>query len=559
METEQAYWMLNVGRWTRNTNETEMVRRIGEVLLSESPDNAVVLATVAQSRYYTGRQEEAIPLVREALDDLMDSKLTNYQDRKMISDLITIMSPREKEKYLADLDERIDIEGVSLARLFIRGQLLDSLDRTALSLENYRKAYELSSDNLTLSREYILAMRDDGRDVALSRVLSANLKRSSLMESFQWRSLTDIYRNLFDPIRGIKTARRDQTSLGQIDTLQLLDSMNKRDEAQTAFRRFLIQQRNNGRFSMYYWPEAPGLGGLIAFLEKQGKQKNNKLQEQVYLALADLPASEMEYAATLRAVQPDRQNVTGLIEGLVRANQLNHHRQILIDNSTEYERRDALNIVDRQMLHTLYRENPTQLPELLHQPAQASLSTLTIGSAEDLNNLIHVLPPAEQLKGRTRITKLFSPTPLNVWSDEIVLKNIESLEKENNPSSITKELDRLRSHYAKSPTTDHRIKDAIARLAAAADQYDVYLVTIKKIFDEIRYDQSSGKYDVRQLLPPASKMKDSVRYLQALIKEIKDQQAAEKMKRSDATRNLVLIGVWCKENNLTDPGQILIG
>jgi tetratricopeptide (TPR) repeat protein len=598
-EPSQAYWILNRSGWNHNSHQREVPRRIGEILLNESPNDTTVLITVARSRENAGLHDEAISLIQEAMENLLGAKLMEYQDDQMVNDLVEIMNHQQQIQALEDLTERLDIEGKSPARLFIRGRLLEALDRTDQAVADYRSAFEMAPNNPMLSRKVIMKLRENGQEVELSRVLAAYLTRTSIMESFQWRSLTDIYRNIFNPLAALQTVKKDETPLSLIDTMQILNSMGRKDQVKIALRRYLIRNRNEGKFYSPYWPESSSMGGLSEFLTK--KNKKTQPPERLFVALADLPGSEEEYFSMLLAARPERSDITSLIDGILKATSYNQTRKQLIKSFVELDNRDALNIKDRRLLLALVQDNPEEVPEEILKIVEASAfqfglfdtSTLDIiakikltkkqssqalaiiklqmifdiqtghffrgdNPRENIDQIVALLPKDQQPHVQMKLLKIINPNPLNLWSNVSIARQIESSSLGNNREKKLHEIRILKDQIDKLPISDPQVLIALAQAEAGIDEYDLFKETIKKIFTDKKDSDRSDDYDYRECLPPAGEMKDPSRYIQAIVNDIETRHAAGQINRSDATHAFALIGFWCSENNLNDQARGLM-
>jgi tetratricopeptide (TPR) repeat protein len=416
-ESGGNYYGLSQWDWNRNDLQPELGRQIGEILLGEAPNDVSTLIAVAVARETAGRHDEAVPLVREAIEGLLAVRTVDFQHKRMVDDAGRVLGPVELDSILTDLQDREAIEGVTPMLLLIRGLLLQAADRRADAVTALRSAFESAPTNHALSRTFITACQQDGRLVELSRSLAANLTSSAVTESYEWRTLTEAYHDLFDPAASVAAARRDESPLGPVYSLWAARPIAQPAETLTALRRMMCRNRESGRVYTPFWPAETTLGGLVGFRETA---RAPVVRRGLFEALADLPFARDEYQALLCGAAPNRNDVKGLVAGLRQAIVSQGTRRSALAELVALDRRDALTVTDRALLIALAADVPEDLPEdagptidrILAQAdaASSSLSKPDDADLADLNEVVTSPASDENARRAVAICRRISTT-----------------------------------------------------------------------------------------------------------------------------------------------------
>lgn len=595
---------LALALWNRNPACPELGSQLGEVLLSENPNETSVLVSVAVARANAGKHDEALPLIKEALESLLGGKQIESEQERMLNSLIGIMRPADLEAAITDLADRQEIEPPTATLRFVHGLLLEAADRRVEALAAFRGAFELAPGNRTFSRKVITSMKESQRCAELASLLSSHLTKSTIMESYEWRTLTELYYDLFNPLAALGTVHRDETPLAPVELMRILRRLGRFDDVRTAFRRFMTRNRDDGRFYTPFWPPDSAGGGMLEFLDKQltPMWKRTRLFE----ALADVPFAEEEYAGMLLGAGPKRRDVPGLIDGLLKATRINGTRDKLIGALLEASRRDALTAKDRLLLLALAAEDPAALPAPLAerlaemipylQPTDTvNLTTLarvclSRGQAEAARWILRWLLAADLLKGRTmsrtedrlgridqylatwpeaqrpeqraRLTAQLSPTPVDDPSDDYDSAWLDRLAAEGDKAEVDRRVEQLRKRLGadRSAGRYRALRTAIARRDAAAGRLDEFQVQANCLLDMVG---RSGElllqqFDPRDLLPAAREMADPARFLDAVVSGIHTRRAEGKLGASVATRHLCLMASWAADHGFTEEARGIV-
>ena len=604
LRRDRAYSDVTAGRWHRNAANPEFGRRLGEVLLSEMPNETAVLTAVAVARNHAGLHDEAMLLADEALEALLAPKQPDFQQAQMWTDLAALMQPEDLQETLAEVGDLADIEGATPTLLHARGVLLEAVGQRMEALDAYRSAFKLAPTNRSFSRKVIRLLRESGREAALARLLSAHLIKSTIMESFEWRTLATVYCNLYDPARAAAAAQRLEGPLRASQVMYAARMMGRTDEVRTVFRSFLINNRNRGRFYNPFWPVDPSPGGMSAYLHARPRRARTTM----FAAVADLPFAEAEFAALLDAAPPDRRDVPGLVAGLARATAFSKTRAGLLDTLLDAHRNRALTTKDYGVILELAKDDPQALPEPLTQglgdflmhldPTNVeTAATLTAlaqfyvargnsGRAqrilrwlvaydlrsgrksawledrlERLDQYLAALDPEARVRKHRRLLRHLSPTPLDAPSDQLDAALLErwaaagdAAELEAQLATRCKLLDECPSAHS-YPT----LCAAMAQGYASTGRFDDFAAMVELALTP---PPSGWAFlhppDARKMLPPADVLDDPASYVEFIATRVEARASNRVLAPRCATQALCLAGLWCAENGLRNQACALL-
>ncbi|UCG16016.1 MAG: VWA domain-containing protein [Phycisphaerales bacterium] len=593
------------GGWNRNPSQPEIGRRIGEILLGEMPNELAVLVATAAARNNAGQHDQAMLLVGEAVDLLLSVNEPGSAQSRMWDDLTAVMEAADCREIIADLTDRADIEGVTPSLLYGKGVMLLKIDRQADAVDAFIAAFELSPGNRTLSRSVIRLLKESGRERELAHLLSTHLTRSSIMESYEWRTLTVLYCNLYDPLAAAQAARQLEGPLGPVEIMRIARMMGKFDEVRAVFRRFLITNRNQGRFYNLFWPQDPAPGGMVDYLtsQKAGRRKRHTM----FTGIADLPFAQEEFAALLQAAPPDRRDVPGLVDGLARATQSSGTREPLIADLVRAHGLNALTAKDRRTIIALVENDATTVPEALagsldglptyldptdfedqqvlwaiarfHRAAgrieharnilrwlvaydllTGPTSTRVDERFERLDDYLTVVPETHRQARRSRWMDFLAPTPLSSPSAAFVDALLERWATVSDPVERDRRRQELRKRLQADPSEGALWYALIARCEAAAGDLDAFAASLTKVFSAVndRGGALAVPLDLRKALPPARDLDNPTRYVDAVASGAVSAGTSGTLSRTGVTRGLCLLGQWCVDNGLLEHAKSIL-
>ncbi|HUU83891.1 MAG TPA: hypothetical protein VM243_10340, partial [Phycisphaerae bacterium] len=598
-----AYSLLNRARWNRNRRQPELIRRIGELLLSESPNAPPILVTVATARQNAGAHDEAVLLVGEVLDTLLAVQVPQYQERRMLGDLIELLTPAEIDEFLLDVNDRIDIEGPTPTLLFAKGQLLDAADRPDEACDAVTVAFEMASGNRVFSRSLISILDENGQEVRLSRLLARYLTRSTIMESYEWRRLQRAYVSLHDPVRAAEAGRKNQSPLAPVDAMYVARMTGADERVRTTLRRFLITNRNKGRFFSSYWPEDPEASGMASYLADEQVDRRNR--PNLFQALAGLDFAEPEYVGLLRAAPPWRRDAEGLIRGLAEASRHNDHCDRRFAELLDIQQRGALSAKDRGLILALAAPDAAAVPDALIRELDATLmqcdptdvATLTAlaqaardrgdagraghiwhwivandllsghsvsrlqDSLQHMDEYLATLPEEERTPTRRALSAWLAPAPLDRPTDALEAARLERWADLDDPAELQRRVAEARELVPADPEDGRfpMLAAAIAKHDAAAGRFDEFVtMAARAAGSQQMVLLSSRLIDCRKVLPPVGELDDPQRYVDAVAQLIEQRRDAGSLRRADATRSTCLLGRWCAQNGLADSAMSLL-
>lgn len=598
-ESASAYTLVSQSAWNRNRRCPEVGRKLGEILLGESTSETPVLVAVAVARETAGAHDEALPLAREALEALLAVKKIEHDHKRMIDSIAEILRPDEIEAALADLQDRMQIEQPAPALLFAKGLLMEGSGRRADAITAFRAAFEMAPSQNTYSRKIISALRQSGRHLELAELLSKHLTKSTIMESYEWRTLTELNYDLWRLPDAMRAAQRDETALAPVDMMRIARRMGRPDDVRTIFRRFLTRNRDDGRFYTPFWPAESSPGGIPGFIERTEVPMWKRAR--LFEALADLPFAEEEFQGLLLAARPERKDIPGLIDGIRRATRLNGTRGELARQLAEAIQRDALTVKDRQMILAIAQEDPAALPEpllaaadeiLVHADPADTVTLTTLARFFQARNrtdrarsIFKWVIAADVLDGRTssrmdnpfdrldaylsllgeqerhRVGMRFladvAPTPVDALSDAFDAARLDRLAGAVPAAEFEAELQRVRSDVEDDRTgwRYRGLRAALARRDAAAGRVEAFARQVNVCFRAARSESIYEQHvDPGTMLPPVASIKQPEACIDAIIGAIASARADRALGGESATCSLSLLAAWCFRSEMAAKG-----
>ncbi|MCP4248789.1 MAG: hypothetical protein GY778_17230, partial [bacterium] len=604
LEPGKAYSRININRWTRSRSQSELGRRIGEVLLSEMPNETAMLATVAVARHNAGLHDEALLLAVEAFDALAARSEADFATRRMMEDVAGLMTSTELEEALEDLEDREVIEGVTPTLLLGKAIILAQLDRRADAADALQAAYEAAPDVRAISRKLIVTLKADGQQARLARLLDAHLAKSTIMEAYEWRTLATLHDNLFKPKAALRAAQKDQTVLGPVETMRIARLMGNDDRVRSIFRRLTAGNRAKGRHYTPTWPAEVSQRGMEAYLvERTGPQRR---RTGLFVALADLPFAIQEFSSLLAAAPPGRRDAPGLIDGLLAAADDGAGRDRLLRAVSNAHDRGAATFKEHRLLVGLAAREPGDLPEalagrlgdLLAHTDPTDVETMTAladirqarGDRETagrilrwvvsyeslighkstrlpdrlkrLDSYLDLLPEAQRQTERTLLLDCLAPTPLDRPDDAV--ESARARRWADAPPTAEGD-DRIRSLRQRVRADDasgnqyRSLAAAIARADAAAGRFARFVSMLHIAFSPPDNTQRAATVlDCFAVLPPADQLDQPERYAEAVAQAIQDRRIEGDLGRLPAARSLCLLGRWCADHGLSEHARSLL-
>ncbi len=587
------------GGWVRGRAQPELARRLAEVLLSESPNDPAVMVAAAAARDNVGLHDEAMPLAKEAIEALLNVKKPTSEHARLIAEAARIMRPDEIRATIADLDERQQIEGPSAMRSLVKAVLVDAAGDKAEAIAAYRSAFEMQPGERIFVSKLISALKQSGRSVELARLLATHLRKSSIMETYEWYTLVTLYCELFDPLKAMQAAQKIETVQGPVEVMRIARSMGRTEDILTTFRRLYTKNRDSGRFYSPAWPAPPSPGGMLGYLARL----QDRGWGRAFSALADLPFAQEEFTALLLAAPPQQGDVLALIDGLLRATRLNNSRPALVDSLADAWQRQALTDKDRRMIVALAKEDPANITDallpalediVLHTPPgdAATLTTLArvyrargspdrarrilrwvvisdmrsgrAGGSERFSRMeeyLAALPDNERAAARRKLLAGLEPTPLDEPTDAFDSEWLTCWAAAGEPAELNRRVEMIRKRIesAEAEATPRLLAATLARFDAEAGRFEAFKTMVACACRGLREESLNVQvFDCRALLPPANRMKDPARYVDAVVAALEAPRTDGTLSQAGVTHLLCLVGDWCVENSLREKAEAIL-
>lgn len=597
LEPERAYGLLTRGQWHRPTaalrespGHAELRRRIAGLLLAEAGDVPAVQAAAAVALHHAGQPEQARTLARAAIDAVLDATEPTFEHARILGDLLACAAPAELDDWLAQVDSHVAAAGPTPMSQLVRGMLLEAADRPGPALEALRAAFTAAPNNRVISRRLINAFESSGRVAELARLLSDHLTASTVMESFEWRTLARLATDLYAPRAALAAALKDATPLGPVTVLKIRHLAGDAAQVRDTLRQFLAAGRAAERFWDPFWPDDPAPGGLAGFLATRPVRPTGR--PRLLAGLADLPGAAREYAALLQAALPEQRDIPGLIEGLVRASRPADLRAALAARLSDAHRRGALTHADRRLALALAADDPEHMPAGLApllaevprctdpgdaealatlarirvargEPAEAApiLAWLTAQDAlgaytsarlderlERHDAYVACAPGSARTTLDARLLRSLTPTPVDRPSDAVEAARFERAQAAAAVPPDPAGRERLRA-LALAPSGRARFPlsaAALARAAAAAGRWDEFTLLATEALGaagDQRLDVP--RLDLDQVLPAPDALADPAEPVRRLVALVAQAVGDGRLQRAAAVRSLCLLAHWC--------------
>lgn len=601
-DPERIYYELQRHEWFANPNQRELGTSIGKVLLEESPAMPGVQITAALAFENGGLHDEALALAREVLKAEAAIREPDFKDVRILGNVVSVMT---REERVNAIDMLAREEGsVTPMTSYIRGSILESLGRYPEAAEAYRAAYKASPSNRVLSRNIISFMKKRGRLRELAELLSDHLLKSTIMESFEWRTLAATFRELYNPLAAVRAAQKDTGPLGPLEVMYVNRMMGRHEEILRSMRRFLIKNRNKGRFYSPTWRRTDPLKGMAGYFS-EAKRSGALNRITFSQELAGLPFAGDEFFAYLQAASPNRRDVPGLIGALVKAAASIEGLQAKFASSLmRLKERGALTIKDRRLLPSVVagqdaarlRDLRAALDELLiHTEGGGSLRE-DEGRRMELAGLYKTLKAEKRarsilewqiaLDGRKEYPTRSADSWFDRFREYLALCPLDEREREHrrwllqwDPSpleGLNDNLDALRLKGWIDHGDDREVESRLAKLegklkedtsgkpfralrTVMAQQYarteriEKFSGTVEELLiDSARAGKVTVHLDCRELLPRAEDLRKPGRWVERVVSLIDNALDEGLIFSEDAVPALCLAGYWCVESGLTE-------
>ncbi len=600
IQPDRAFSTINQGNWNRNPNAPQSGRRLGEIILSERPTDVVVLTATAVARKNADSYPDAAVLAQEAIDALLAVKEPDFSFGRMFNDLASVLNSDDLATVLDDLELLGEVEGETPTLLYAQAILQGAAGKQDKSLAAIQKAYAISPSNRTISRRVINMMEKSGDELALSRILAAHLTKATIMESYEWRTLGNLYVNLHDLENAIRTARNDKTLLGICREIQLARMMGDNQLVHSLFRSLISENRNAGRSFVPTWPadvSPDGLEGYLAGLESKKYDRKNLFYE-----LADMPFAKDEYFHLLRATQPDNRTVPAIVRALSRvclssgtademfdqlfkaadSQSLTRKDRLLLLSITEQEipNNDKLEPVLVELLmhtdpadtETLYRlamiekrrgnvkRAHSVLSWIVGYDCNKSHSSLNLDKRlKRIDDWLAVTDEGRRCTECERICRSLKNTPLDNPVPEVMRGRLKLCA--GAVGYLKTQISEIRKTI--QDDSDRRQRglwaEVIAGYEAAYGSFEDFVLDVDLCVQFLSATETStSMIDCRDLLPPATALADPDHYAGAIMNRLNKGVDDGSIKAETAVRSICLLGLWYQDNDLPDGARRML-
>ena len=539
-----------------------------------------------------GERDAGVAAAKKALQLIRSQPTLKYDEVRMLGDLVDAI-PRD---VLAELVPDQPRDGATETEYFVRAALLEALDRTSDCLAALRTAYERSPENRSINRRLISRSERVGQIAMLAKLLYENLSRSTIMESYEWRTLAHLQLSLFKPADAMSAAQHDASPLGPVTVLQAAMFAGDLDYAWTTLQQFAATGPSAERHWDPTWPDEPSQNGIIGWLAAQ--QPLHLKRTSLFRAVSELPQVEAAYTDWIRAALPGERNVAGMADGLVDAWRQKGVAAEQLDVLQQLVQDDAATVHDDWLLLQLLSTAPDATAEAAttdyllasvdldnydqlrllanchNLPAQAQsdvLLWLMVSGGQygyrttrldqridDIKEYIASLPAEARADMTQRLNRFLEPTPLDAPSDSIMAAKLEWLFTVN-PVLAETELDACRQQIASNDVLRSYPQTAriLARAAAAKQDWEQcrQYVDAALMLNPTRRT-TEQVIDTRSLLPDrdAETLEQTVTFVSERLSELYEQS---RIARDTYVRSLALLAYACCEREVPELANAL--
>ncbi len=439
--------------------------RLAEILLQELPGSVSIQILAATARNNAGQPDQAYALAQEALESILAVPNPDFQVRAMLLDLVKILSPVQIDTLLQEWSDRREIEGDTAALAYATSIFLERIGKIPQARDACHDAFVLGTTNRAISRKLITLLDGSNAGADMIESFAQHLMQNGMMESLEWRNLTRFNVDLYRPLNALKAATHIESPLAPIDRIGIYYMMGRDDILTLTLRRFLIANRNEGKFYAPFWPWAVATNGMNGYFLEQENLPRARLR--LFEGLAPLEFSPVEFQGLLVSAPPLRKDVEGIANGVVAA--MRYHGRIaeVLKQLNEYRTQQALNLKDLGVLLQLMLQSPeavsadlksvvnryryqidmtdTGAVELLGevyrsiQDSQRAVNLyrwlvsidmvsenegIKFGKNEHLENYLSMVPAGQRPRLMTRYLALTQPLHYTEWSDSYDARRI---------------------------------------------------------------------------------------------------------------------------------------
>ena len=182
--------------------------------------------------------DEAQAVMLGAIEQILTQKKLKYHGQKLLEELIKSLPSDDVDALKALLEKQAKQDGMTVSLAFAKAYLNEKMGNTKENLAALKQVFVLGPSDMMNSRGYIDMMQKLGRYAELADTLSDNLKEASIMQSYQWRTLSDLYYQLHRFDEAIRAAKKDDTPLSPLRIIGIEATRNDSEGTLRELRRF---------------------------------------------------------------------------------------------------------------------------------------------------------------------------------------------------------------------------------------------------------------------------------------------------------------------------------
>lgn len=560
----------------------------------------------------SNKSEPGQAVMFKAIQRILGCKKLQYHSQRLLKELIDSLPASDVDALSTLLEKQIEQDGMTAPVAFAQAYLNERLGNTKENLDALRTTFTLDPSDMMTARGYIDTMQKLGRHAELAQTLSGNLREASIMQSYQWRTLADLYCELYCFEDAIRTAQKDDTPLAPIRTIGLETLRDNPDGALREIRRFFIKNRKDRRFYSPTWMSYISKEGLQGYLENPSVSTSILHRKQLFEGLADQPYAVDEWGTMLRAAEPTRRDVPDLVQGyadalraagktdealdIIRARQASgianqkdrllwlalqcDQEQKAAPTPEDQANRDPFPGLDEMLVSLDWtdRRAVTQLARTLLASGQTDEARYLLRWAialgqwgrqnefryadawDPIDLLVETYPEEEHTRRILALLNQLAPSPISgssmVEFDAERFRRLLKLVGTGPEATQMLEQELLTYRQRLTRESSKPSRDALALLAtleASLDHFDAFRETVHQTLDTTPANlYRVGVWDYRSFLPPAAAMTEPAKYLAEVVTQIKQRKDQGQIQQAEYLRALCLLANWQVTNQVEE-------
>ncbi|MGB9625954.1 MAG: hypothetical protein ACPMAQ_13955, partial [Phycisphaerae bacterium] len=208
------------------------------------------------------------------------------------------------------------------------------------------------------------------------------------------------------------------------------------------------------------------------------------------------------------------------------------------------------------------RGNPDRARRILRWLIISDMRSGRAGGSDRFGRIedyLALLPENERAAARRKLLAALEPTPLDEPTDAFDSEWLTCWAAAGEPVELNRRIEMIRKRIESAETTPRLLAATLARFDAEAGRFEAFKTMVACACRGLREESGNVQtFDCRVLLPPANRMKEPARYVDAVVAALDGPQTEGSLSQAGTTRLLCLVGDWCVENGLREKAGAIL-